>query len=58
MNLVKSALKKDGWIITDDRLRIRCGGIKIQIDLGVEKLIPAQKYLEKITNEIIFASHG
>lgn len=35
-NIVRSALEKDGWVITDDPLSIRCGGVDIQIDLGVE----------------------
>ncbi len=26
-NIVRSALEKDGWIITDDPLSIRCGGV-------------------------------
>ncbi|BAY79991.1 fdxN element excision controlling factor protein (plasmid) [Nostoc linckia NIES-25] len=51
-NIVKSALEKDGWVITDDPLNIRCGGVDIQIDLGAEKLIAAEKAGEKIAVEI------
>lgn len=51
-NIVKSALEKDGWIITDDPLNIRCGGVDIQIDLGAQRLIAAQKADEKIAVEI------
>ena len=51
-NIVRTALEKDGWIITDDPLSIRCGGVDIQIDLGIEKVIAAQKEKEKIAVEI------
>lgn len=51
-NIVRTALEKDGWIITDDPLSIRCGGVDIQIDLGVEKLLAAEKGTEKIAVEI------
>ncbi|QLE55096.1 element excision factor XisH family protein [Nostoc sp. TCL26-01] len=51
-NIVKSALQKDGWIVTDDPLNIRCGGVDVQIDLGAEQLISAQKAGEKIAVEI------
>jgi len=51
-NIVRSALEKDGWIITDDPLSIRCGGVDIQIDLGIEKLLAAEKGIEKIAVEI------
>ncbi len=47
-NIVRSALEKDGWVITDDPLSIRCGGVDIQIDLGVEKLLGAEKGTEKM----------
>ena len=50
--IVRSALEKDGWTITDDPLSIRCGGVDIQIDLGAEKLIAAEKGTEKIAVEI------
>lgn len=51
-NIVKSALEKDGWTITNDPLTIRCGGVDIQIDLGAERLIAAEKAGEKIAVEI------
>ena len=50
--IVRSALEKDGWIITDDPLSIRYGGVDIQIDLGAEKLLAAQKGADKIAVEI------
>ncbi len=51
-NIVRTALEKDGWIITDDPLSIRCGGVDIQIDLGIEKVIAAEKDKSKIAVEI------
>ncbi|BAY95651.1 MULTISPECIES: XisH family protein [unclassified Tolypothrix] len=51
-DIVRSALEKDGWTITDDPLSIRCGGVDVQIDLGAERLIAAEKSGEKIAVEI------
>lgn len=50
--IVRSALEKDEWVITDDPLTIRYGGVDIQIDLGAEKLLAAEKGTEKIAVEI------
>ncbi|MEA5554475.1 XisH family protein [Anabaena cylindrica UHCC 0172] len=41
-----------GWVITDDPLRIRSGRVDMQIDLGAEKIIAAEKGEEKIAVEI------
>ena len=49
---VKSALQKDGWSITDDPLYIKVGKIPIQIDIGAEKLIGAERNGEKIAVEV------
>lgn len=50
---VKTALEKDGWLITDDPLHIRVGGVlDMYIDLGAEKIIAAQKEGQKIAVEI------
>ncbi len=51
-NIVRTALEKDSWLITDDPLNIQCGGIDIQIDLGAERLLGAEKNGEKIAIEI------
>ncbi|BAY41414.1 fdxN element excision controlling factor protein (plasmid) [Nostoc sp. NIES-2111] len=51
-DIVRSALEKDGWLVTDDPLNIRCGGVDVQIDLGAERLLAAQKAGEKIAVEI------
>lgn len=50
--LVKQALVKDGWTITDDPLLVEAGKRKVQIDLGAERLIGAEKGNEKIAVEI------
>jgi glucose-6-phosphate 1-dehydrogenase len=49
---VKTALINEGWNITDDPLYLKIGRIPIQIDLGAEKLIGAEKNGEKIAVEI------
>ena len=50
---VKQGLEKDGWAITHDPLRIDFGEEdKIQIDLGAEKVLGAEKSGRKIAVEI------
>jgi hypothetical protein len=52
-NLVKEALIKDGWIVTDDPLVLlprEEGGIAT--DLGAEKILIAEKGLTKIAVEV------
>lgn len=52
-NLVKTALERDGWTITDDPLHLRMGGvIDMYIDLGAEKIIAAEKEGQRIAVEI------
>lgn len=51
--LVRSALEQEGWTITHDPFPLiqrREGGL--QTDLGAEKLIVAQKGIEKIAVEV------
>ena len=52
-DLVKEALIKDGWTITDDPLTLlnRAEG-GISTDLGAEKIIVAEKGLTKIAVEV------
>ena len=50
--LVREALIKDGWKITDDPLRIQIEERTVKIDLGAEKLIAAEKDEQKIAVEI------
>ncbi len=49
---VRKGLEKEGWVITDDPLRIRSGRVDMQIDLGAERIIAAEKGEEKIAVEI------
>jgi hypothetical protein len=51
---VRNALEKDGWTITHDPFRIpkRVIGAKLEIDLGLEKVIIAEKNTEKIVVEV------
>jgi hypothetical protein len=52
-DLVKNALIKAGWTITDDPFRISFGIRKVYVDLGAEKsLLAAEKGAEKIAVEI------
>ncbi|MDZ8067407.1 MAG: XisH family protein [Nostoc sp. DedQUE08] len=51
-NLVRLALQKDGWTITHDSLSIDLADGQLQIDLGAERLIAAQKQDERIAVEI------
>ena len=52
-NQVKAALVKDGWSITHDPYSIKISEIiKVQIDLGAESTIAAQRAQEKIAVEI------
>lgn len=49
---VKQALIKDGWTITSDPLIIRIERVKLEIDLGAEKVFAAEKDEQKIAVEI------
>jgi hypothetical protein len=49
---VVHALQKDGWTITHDPLTLRIGSDSVQIDLGAERLIAAERGTEKIAVEI------
>jgi hypothetical protein len=49
---VKEALIKEGWEITADPLTFKIGKVQVQIDLGAERLIAAERGTEKIAIEI------
>jgi len=51
-DVVKTALIKDGWEITDDPLFLKVGGVDFFIDLGAEKLLAAERDGKKIAVEI------
>lgn len=57
--LVRTALEDLSWNITDDPLRLEVRGRAVNIDLGAEKLIGAEKNGQKIAVEIkSFISHS
>ena len=49
---VRTALTKDGWTITDDPLSVKWLGTTLQVDLGAERIIAAEKGAEKIAVEV------
>ncbi len=51
-DVVKTALIKDGWSITHDPLRLDFDNARIQIDMAGEKLIAAERGVEKIAVEV------
>lgn len=51
-HLVKKALQKDGWRITDDPLYLQYGGVDYAVDFGAEPLIAAEKKQQKIAIEV------
>lgn len=50
--LVKRLLTDEGWIITHDPLIVKTLLSKLEVDLGAEKVIAAEKGNEKIAVEI------
>jgi XisH protein len=51
-DVVRHALEKDNWKITNDPIFLRFGGVDMYIDLGAERLITAERDSEKIAVEI------
>ncbi|PZU96382.1 MAG: fatty-acid synthase [Pseudanabaena sp.] len=51
-NTVKTALEKDGWKITHDPFPLQIGKKRLSADLGAERLISAEKGLQKIVVEV------
>jgi hypothetical protein len=50
--VVRVALEKAGWTITDDPFVINVGTTDLQIDLGAERLLAAEQGNERIAVEI------
>lgn len=50
--IVKTALIKDGWNVTHDPLQIKVGGVDMEIDLGAERLLAAERGNEQIAVEV------
>lgn len=51
-NTVKSALQKDGWIITHDPFPLIIGKKRLSADLGAERLLSAERDTQKIVVEV------
>lgn len=49
---VASALRKDGWTITDDPLTLELEERTFYVDFGVERLLAAEKGAERIAVEV------
>lgn len=49
---VKRALQKDGWTITHDPFPLQIGKKRLAADLGAERLINAEKGLQRIVVEV------
>ncbi|NET52157.1 MAG: fatty-acid oxidation protein subunit alpha, partial [Merismopedia sp. SIO2A8] len=50
--VVKTALQKDGWRVTNDPYPLQAGSFDLAIDLGAEKVIAAERGKQKIAVEI------
>ncbi len=50
--IVRTALEKSDWLITDDPLRLTIGSRAVYVDLGAERLLAAEKEGQKIAVEI------
>ena len=51
-DIVRKALEADGWTITHDPYYLEAKPHKLRIDLGAERVIAAEKGIEKIAVEI------
>lgn len=51
-DVVKAALIAEGWEVTHDPFPIDYGDVQMQIDLGAERLLAAQRDSEKIAVEV------
>jgi len=49
---VKLALQKDGWTITHDPFPLQIGKKRLSADLGAERLIIAERELQRIVVEV------
>ncbi|UXE58784.1 MAG: XisH family protein [Woronichinia naegeliana WA131] len=49
---VRKGLEQEGWVITDDPLRIEVGDVEMYIDLGAEQVLGAERAGQKIAVEI------
>lgn len=49
---IRTALEKDGWLITDDPLDLTIGEVELLADIGAERVIAAERGNQKIAVEI------
>ncbi|MEL6383121.1 MAG: element excision factor XisH family protein, partial [Cyanobacteria bacterium J06626_18] len=42
-DIVRTAIEADGWLITHDPYPLQAGGYDLEIDLGAEKIIAAER---------------
>jgi hypothetical protein len=50
--VVRTALEKAGWVVTDDPFVMNIGKTDLQIDLGAERILAAEQGNQKIAIEI------
>jgi XisH protein len=50
--IVKAALIQEGWDVTHDPLELKVGGVDMEIDLGAEQMIAAERRGQKIAVEV------
>ena len=48
----RKSLENDGWLVTDDPLKLVVGGVDFYIDLGAEQILAAERQGERIAVEI------
>ena len=51
-NIVKESLQSEGWTVTHAPFPIDYGDVQMQIDLGAERLIAAEREAKKIAVEV------
>jgi XisH protein len=50
--VVKAALIQEGWDVNRDPLELKVGGVDMEIDLGAERMIAAERQGQKIAVEV------
>ena len=51
-HVIKLALEREGWNVTDDLFFVKIGRKTAEIDLGAERIILAERSTEKIAVEV------
>ncbi len=51
-DVVVTALIKEGWTITHDPFDLQVGGVDMEIDLGAERILAAERQDQKIAVEV------